>query len=163
MLSAVHYCICASMCASFNFQHHVFTVWQQPFTNITAGLIKLIARQYIPQAYRDLLIFLKHFLLDFTSLTFFHSSNPNTKTELRCTIPWAVVNIICILSISSYPQQLSVRGHAGVHGMLQHVVWSTRILYHQHTLKMQIMLCEQKVKDLQYVCLSTMKGPHGGE
>lgn len=149
-----HLCVmpCVSMWESFNFQHKGFTLQQKPFTNTTAGLIRQISWKCIPQAHTDLLIFFKQLPLSSAAQLYFHTSKPNTKTVLSCTLPWAIVNIICILSISwcSYPEQLSVWGQAGGHRMLQQAVWSSLMLSHQHTLKIErIVICEQYVKDLK--------------
>lgn len=97
-----------------------------------------------PTGYIDLLIFRKHFLLNFTSLEYFHSYKPHTETELRCTLPWAIVNIICIVSISSYPEPLSVRGM----GLQDVAVLSTRIVYYQRTKNANHTL-RTKMKDMQ--------------
>lgn len=76
-----------------------------------------------------------------------------TRYRTQSTPPWAIVNIICIISISwcSYRDQRSVRGQAGVHGMLQHAVRSTEYCNISALLKCKYHVLRAKESQCRFI------------
>lgn len=91
--------------------------------------------------------------------------NQIQRTEPSRTPPWAIVNIICIISISwcSYRDQRSVRGQAGVHGMLQNAVRSTEYCNISALLKCKYHVVRAKRESVTVQVYSQRGGHRGRE
>ena len=95
----------------------------------------------------------------------FALTNQIQRTEPSCSPPWAIMNIICIISISwcSYQDQRSVRGQAGVHGMLQHAVRFTEYCNISTLLKCKYHVLRAKGERVTVQVYSQRGGQSGRE